>query len=111
MKTHLSASSLIGNGAALVGLALGGAFAGDWLGRKLGYQPGLICGMQETVSVLAATGGVVIGAVGAVIWVLSGLRDAAGLALLAGAVLLGVLPGVLLQYLGRIAEVTCGQAS
>lgn len=108
MKNQLSASSLIGNGAALVGLALGGAFAVDWLGRKLGYQPGLVCGMEETVSLLAATGGMVLGTVGAVIWLLSGLRDAAGLALLAGAILLGVLPGVLLQYLGRIAEITCG---
>lgn len=108
MKSHFSAGSLIGNGAAMIGLVLGGAFAVDWVGRKFGYQPGLVCGLRETVSVLAATGSVVLGTVGAVIWLLSGLRDAAGLALLAGAILLGVLPGVLLQYLGRIAEVTCG---
>lgn len=108
MKNNLSAGSLVGNGTALIGIFLGGAFAIDWIGGKLGYQPGLVCGSLETVSLLAATAGMVIGVVGAVIWLLSGLKNASGLALLAGGILLGVLPGMLVQYLGRIASVTCG---
>lgn len=108
MKNNLSAGALVGNGTALIGVVLGGAFAIDWVGRKLGYQPGLVCGSLETVSLLAGTAGMVIGTIGAVIWLLSGLKDASGLALLAGGILLGVLPGVLVQYLGRIAAVTCG---
>lgn len=108
MKNHLSAGGLVGNGTALIGIALGSAFAIDWMGQKLGYQPGLVCGSLETVSLLAATAGMIMGTVGAVMWLLSGLKDAAGLALLAGGILLGVLPGVLVQYLGRIAAVTCG---
>lgn len=108
MKGQLSAPSVIGNGTALIAVVLGGAFAIDWLAAKLGYQLGFTCSSLGVVSMLAMTAAMVLGTVGVVMSAISGFRDSTGIALLAGAILLGVLPGVFVQYLGRISAISCG---
>jgi len=92
-----NAPSLISNLAALVVIVLAGAFAIDYLAGLFGVRLGFVCAVFQPVVILAQTAGMALGTVGAIVFVLSGFSR---FEWLLGALILGVLPGVFLHYLG-----------
>jgi hypothetical protein len=97
MVQGFNVTNLIGNLAALAVVVIAGAFAIDYVASLAGWRPGLTCAVLTPVSLLASTAAVALGTVGVVIFVLSGFKRPE---LMLGALILGVLPGVLLHYLG-----------
>lgn len=100
MSSNRSRSGSVGivsNLSALAVVVLSVAFAIDYLAGLFGYRPALLCSTLQPVGVLAHTVAIGLGTVGAIVFVLTGFSR---FELLLGALIIGVLPGVFLHYLG-----------
>lgn len=96
-QSGFNVTNLIGNLAALAAVILGMAVATDYVAHLIGWETCIAATLLTPVSTLTVTAGVTLGTVGAVIFLLSGFQRPE---LLVGAIILGVLPGMLLHYLG-----------
>jgi hypothetical protein len=97
MPQNFDVAKTIGNLTALVVVVLAGTVTWDYLASLAGWDTQLTCTVLTPVGTLATTAAIALGTVGAVIFLLSGFQRPE---LLVGAIILGVLPGVLLHYLG-----------
>lgn len=89
---------LVGNIAALVLLALGGAYLFDHIARWLGWKLDAFCSTVAFLTPLSFAMGVVLCTVGALMWGVSRFKGEAGVGLMIGGALLAVLPGVMPRY-------------
>lgn len=93
-------SRLIGNIAALILLALGGAYLLDHIARWLGWKLNAFCSTVAFFAPLSFSMGVVLCTVGVLVWAASLFKGNAGVGLMIGGALLSVLPGVMPRYFG-----------
>lgn len=100
MSSPTSVTRLIGNLAALVGSVLVACFLFDLGIEWLGYEPIAFCTVLQPVIAVAYYVGVLLTAVGVIMWAVSMGKSEAGIALMLGGVMLFILPVVLPHYLG-----------
>ena len=91
---------LVGNIAALVLLALGGAELFDHIARWFGRTSSAFCATVAFFAPLSFSIGVVLCTVGVLVWAASRFKGDAGVGLMIGGALLSVLPGVMPRYFG-----------
>ncbi|KNY12991.1 hypothetical protein AKG11_31695 [Shinella sp. SUS2] len=89
---------LVGNIAALVLLALGGAYLLDHIARWFGGTSNAFCATVAFFAPLSFSIGVVLCTVGVLVWAASRFKGDAGVGLMIGGALLSVLPGVMPRY-------------
>ena len=97
---HHHPTRLVGNIAALVMLALGGAYLFDHGARALGWKPDAFCSTVAFLAPLTFAVGVILCTVGVLVWTASRFRGDAGVGLFLAGLLLSVLPGVMPRYFG-----------
>jgi hypothetical protein len=95
--SSFNAASLFGNLAALLVIVIAGTVALDYLAGLIGMRPGLVCVVLQPTTILAHTVAVALGTIGVIVFVISGLNRSE---LMIGALIIGILPGILLHYLG-----------
>lgn len=95
---HHHPSRLIGNLAAVVLLALGAAYLFDRMAGWFGWKLQALCAVVSFVTPLTFTAGLILCAVGAVIWAASAFRNGAGAGLILGGTVLALLPSVMPHY-------------
>lgn len=100
VPSHLSPPRLIGNLAAAVGTVLVVGLLFDYGAAWFGYQPMIFCTLLQPVVSVAYAVGVMVAAVGIIIWAVSMGKSEAGIALAIGGAMLFALPLVLPRYLG-----------
>ncbi|RFB90344.1 hypothetical protein B5K11_20025 [Rhizobium leguminosarum bv. trifolii] len=100
MSSPTSITRLIGNLAALVGSVLVACFLLDLGIEWVGYEPIAFCAVLRPVIAVAYYVGVLLTAVGVIMWAVSMGKSEAGIALMLGGVMLFILPEVLPHYLG-----------
>lgn len=93
-------SRLIGNIAALVLLALGGAYLLDHIARWFGGKLDAFCSTVAFFAPLSFAMGVVLCTIGVLVWAASWFKGEAGVGLMIGGALLSVLPNVMPHYFG-----------
>jgi len=91
-------SRLVGNIAALVLLALGGAYLLDHIARWFGWKGNTFCSTVAFFAPLSFSMGVVLCTIGVLIWGASRFKGDAGVGLMIGGALLSVLPNVMPHY-------------
>jgi hypothetical protein len=96
-SSSFNVTNLIGNLAALFVIVIAGAATLDYLTSLLGMRPGLTCAVLQPTTILAHTVAVGLGTIGVIVFVISNFSRPE---LMIGALIIGILPGVLLHYLG-----------
>ena len=89
---------MISNIAALILLALGGAYLLDHITRWFGGTSNAFCATVAFFAPLSFSIGVVLCTVGVLVWAASRFKGDAGVGLMIGGALLSVLPGVMPRY-------------
>lgn len=100
MSQSTLVTRVIGNLAALTGIVLLVGLGIDHAAGRLGYRPMAFCTLLSPVLVSAYSIGVVLTCIGTIMVVVSLGRNASGLGLAIGGILLFALPLVLPRYLG-----------
>ena len=96
--SSFNAAGVIGNLAALFVVVIVGAVALDYLAGLIGMRSALTCAVLKPAGVLAQMVAVALATVGVIVFVLSGFNR---IELLLGGLVIGILPSVLLHYLGN----------
>lgn len=100
MPAPLSPTRIIGNLAAVIGAVLLTALVIDRAAGWLGYQPQTFCFVLRQATAFAYQIGVILTAIGIIIWAVSMGKSQAGISLALGGVLLFIMPLVVPYYLG-----------
>lgn len=93
-------SRLIGNLTALVGVVLVAGLLTDYAAGWFDYRPMVFCTMLRPIIAVAYAVGVLVTAIGVIVWAVSMGKSEAGVGLALGGVLLFALPLMLPRYLG-----------